>query len=84
MAFGSTANFTSDNPTFGHTIFWATIDGGTIGQPLREGTVAAGAASFQAEGVSMDDAGSLILFDTLENFNVGTSSNRKIYSTGRQ
>lgn len=85
VAFGSTFDFTGDNPTNGHTIFWATADGATLGQPLRAGTVVATAGSFEAENVGLSDDGDTILFDSLENLSAdATGGDRKIYTQARQ
>ena len=84
VVFGSTFNFTSENPTNGHTIFWASADGTEIGQPLRDGIVTPTAASFLGQNVSMSNDGETILFSSVENLALGLSgTDIKIYTTGR-
>ena len=85
IVFGSSFNFTGENPNNEHTIYWATADGSQVGQPLRDGTVRDTAQSFLAENVSMSDDGSAILFVTFENMSFDSSGTGvKIYTTGRQ
>jgi Tol biopolymer transport system component len=85
VVFGSIADLTGENPNTTHTIFWANVVSGEIGQPLREGTVPDGETSRAADNPHMTNDGSGILFDSATNYSFdSTGSNDKIFTTGRQ
>ena len=85
VVFGSVADLTGDNSTLTHTIFWAEVVGGTIGQPLRFGTVPDSIASRSADNPHMTNDGSGILFDATSNYLFDSKgTNDKIFTTVRQ
>jgi len=85
VVFGSIADLTGENPDTTHTIFWANVVSGEIGQPLREGTVRDGETSRRADNPHMTNDGNGILFDSATNYSFdSTGSDDKIFTTGRQ
>jgi len=85
VVFGSIADLTGENPETTHTIFWANVVSGEIGQPLREGTVPDGETSRRADNPHMTNDGNGILFDSATNYSFdSTGGDDKIFTTGRQ
>lgn len=87
VAFGSTFDFTGENLSNGHTIFWASWQGTAVevGQLLTQDSVAAGVNSLEGENVSLNNDGSIISFNSLENFSAdATGGDRKIFTQIRQ
>ncbi len=85
VVFGSIADLTGENTSLGHTIFWGSVVGGTIGQPLRFGTVPAGIDSRAADNPHMTNDGNGIFFESVVNYSFdATGSNVKLYTTVRQ
>ena len=82
--FGSDANHTGDNPSQEHTIFWASADGVTIGQPIRDGYTPPTITSRAADNPSTVNDGAGVLFDSAVNYSFDSSGNDdKIFTTVR-
>lgn len=85
VVFGSDANLTGDNPSQQHTIFWATTDGTTIAQSLRDGYVPPTIDSRAADNPHTVNDGAGILFDSAVNYAFDSTGNDdKIYTTVRE
>jgi Tol biopolymer transport system component len=86
VVFGARGNLTGDNQ-FSHTIFWATTDGSTIQQFLRQGTVPNSVyanENFDAENPTIINDGAGIAFESTVNFTSGSVPTYvKIYTTAR-
>ena len=84
IVFGSDFDYVGTNPNTNHTIFWTTYDGSSIGQPLREGTIAATTTSYRAQNAVLDNSGNVILFESTRNMSSdATGSDEKIYTAAR-
>ena len=82
VVFGSDADHTGDNPSQTHTVFWATSDGATIGQPLRDGYVPPTIDSRAADNPHVVNDGAGILFDSAVNYSFdATGGEDKIFTT---
>ena len=82
VVFGSDADHTGDNPSQTHTVFWATADGATIGQPLREGYVPPTIDSRAADNPHVVNDGAGMLFDSAVNYSFdATGAEDKIFTT---
>ena len=82
--FGSDPNHTGDNPSQEHTIFWASADGVTIGQPLRDGYTPPTITSRAADNPSTVNDGAGVLFDSAVNYAFDSSgTDDKIFTTVR-
>ena len=85
LVFGSDANHTGDNPSQEHTIFWASTDGTTIGQPLRDGYVPPTIASRAADNPHIINDGAGLLFDSSERYSFDSVGDEdKIFTTVRE
>jgi Tol biopolymer transport system component len=84
LVFGSDANHTGDNAGLDHTIFWASTDGLTIAQSLRDGYVPPTITSRAADNPHIVNDGAGILFDSAENYSFdSTGTEDKIFTTVR-
>jgi hypothetical protein len=84
VVFGSDADHTGENPSQEHTIFWASTDGTTIGQPLKEGYVPPTVDSRAADNPHIINDGEGILFDSAVNYSFDSSGTTdKIFTTVR-
>lgn len=84
VVFGSTADLTGDNPGNAHTIFWASTDGVTTGQPLRAGFVPPDVTARDADNPHISNDGNIILFDSAVNYSFdSTGTGDKIFTTAR-
>ena len=85
VVFGSDADHTGDNPSQEHTIFWASTDGLTIGQPLREGYTPPTITSRAADNPHTVNDGAGLLFDSAANYSFdSTGTEEKIFTTVRE
>ena len=85
VVFGSVADLTGENDQLTHTIFWASVVGGEIGQPLRDGTVPSSISSRAADNPHLTNDGAGILFDSRVNYSFdSTGDDDKIFTTVRQ
>ncbi len=84
LVFDSDVDDTGDNPSQQHTIFWASFDGTTIGQPLRDGYVPPAIDSRAADNPHMVNDGAGLLFDSSVNYSFNsTGAEDKIFTTVR-
>ena len=82
VVFGSDADHTGDNPSQTHTVFWATADGASIGQALREGYVPPTIDSRAADNPHVVNDGAGMLFDSAVNYAFdATGAEDKIFTT---
>ena len=82
VVFGSDADHTGDNPSQAHTVFWATTDGLTIGQALRDGYVPPTIDSRDADNPHVVNNGAGMLFDSAVNYSFDATGNEdKIFTT---
>ena len=82
VVFGSDADHTGDNPSQAHTVFWATTDGLTIGQALRDGYVPPTIDSRDADNPHVVNDGAGMLFDSAVNYSFDATGNEdKIFTT---
>ena len=82
VVFGSDADHTGDNPSQTHTVFWATADGASIGQPLRDGYVPPTIDSRAADNPHVVNDGAGMLFDSAANYSFdATGAEDKIFTT---
>ncbi len=86
VVFGARGDLVGQNPLT-HTIYWATTDGATIQQILRQGTVPDDVyanQNFGADQPSILDDGAGLAFESTINFTSGTvPTYQKIYTTVR-
>ncbi len=85
VAFGSDADLTGENTAGGHTIFWATFDGGTIGQILKDGRIPATINNFSGDNVHIINDGAGFAFRSTTNFSFdSTGVGEKIFTHSRE
>ncbi len=85
VAFGSDHDLTGDNTAGGHTIFWATFDGGTIGQILKDGRIPATVSNFSGDNVHIINDGAGFAFRSTTNFSFDSSGvGEKIFTHARE
>lgn len=85
VAFGSDADLTGENTAGGHTIFWATFDGTSMGQILKEGRIPATIDNFSGDNVHIITDGAGFAFRSTTNFSFDSSGvGEKIFTHARE
>ncbi len=85
VAFGSDADLTGENTAGGHTIFWATFDGTTIGQILKDGRIPDTIDNFSGDTVHIINDGAGFAFRSTTNFAFdSTGVGEKIFTHARE
>lgn len=85
VAFGSDADLTGENTAGGHTIFWATFDGTSVGQILKDGRVPDTIDSFSGDNVQIVNDGAGFAFRSTTNFSFdSTGIGEKIFTHARE
>ncbi len=85
VAFGSDSDLTGENQFGGHTIYWATFDGGTIGQILKDGRIPDTLDNVSADNVHIINDGAGFAFRSTTNFSSDSSGvGEKIVTHARE